>query len=62
MSNYTPPWETSSVFAKSVKLNCKKCLREYVEECYSEYSGITYYFCRGCGTDYPDQSSEEDLE
>lgn len=53
---HVPPWGDSSVYASSINLACKKCHRENVEGCYSEYSGTMYYFCRGCGTDYPDQS------
>lgn len=59
------PWDTCTPAGGTfytLHVPCKKCKHDVISVCESSYSGSTYYFCRGCGTDYPDESDEEEEE
>lgn len=65
MSLKTPPWGTNNISQWNVDEQCHKCNEKHVVGVQSHYSGVTYYFCQVCGTDYPDESeggSEEEEE
>ena len=60
---FSPPWSGSldhpALSTWVMDVPCKKCNNTEVQGAYSEYSGTTYYFCRNCGTEYPDESDTE---